>query len=263
MLISRTYSLPILVAHQIWGRDPPSLCLLSSDDINTKVLIEENDEYALSVSLTMDVNPKLKNRLDKLMIDLLRDISPIPIKASISFNVSARPSGLSLLVTGIHALLEGLQDFYEEKIEPSDYLDVFAGALIKAGLTLNQSKSIANCVLNNKSVIYSESYGALFLESISIDKWMVIEEVEFPIAWAEPWFSEQYLDLLAKLSSLVISDMTALLRGDRSKSYLARVFNGIWYMIGYPLGVNENSIGDGYNIVSISIPGWLVKYRFD
>lgn len=263
MLLSSTYRLPIVISHQIWGRDPPSLCLISNDTVTINVFMEEQDEYALSINLDIEINARQKERLRKLLIDLLRDISPIPIKASISLRTSTRPSGLSLLSTSVHALLESLQAFYKEKIEPADYVDVLAGALIKAGLTLNQSRSIANCMLNNKSVIYSESYGVLFLESLSINKWLVSGEVEFPIAWSEPGLSEQYLDLLAKLSSLVISDIASYLSGDASKSYLLRLFNGIWYIMGFHPWSNGDHTEDERYIISISIPGWLVKYRFD
>lgn len=263
MRFTGEYGVPLLVAHHIWGRDPPSLCLFYDEKLGAEAIIEESQRYSLEIGFSSDVPQQIKERITKTALALLREVSPVKVEARVSLRESRRLSGLSYLVIIVRALLDSLQAFYGESLPESDYTDVLAGALVKSGYTLNQGRSLSICSTSGKSVIYSETYGPLYLEARPAYRWSVIEESPFPSAWAEPNLSEQYLDLLSKLSSLTLTELMGTLQGEAQGRDLARIFNGVWYILGYRYVGDCGEKGECHEIVSVSIPNWLVVYRFE
>lgn len=253
----------ILISHQIWGRDPPSLCIVTNEEIQIDISVEKSEQHLIYLTMLHDLELKERERLNNLLLDLLMEVSPLPLKLDLVVKSIERQSGLSYLVAAINSMLLALQTFYEEFLSSDDYNNILAGAFMKSGLTLNQAKSLSNCVLTERSVVYSESYGVLQLDLSKKYKWKVSKEFEFPKIWAEPNYSEQYLDLLSKLSSIVISELPGLFTKDSEKKFHTRIHNGIWYILGLPPMTNCEYDTDCNEIVSLSIPGWLVVYRFE
>jgi len=250
---------PVLIAHYIWGRDPPSLCLLTSNEVIVDVKLKRGVSH--SVKVEADVEYSKREALSSIFTALMADVSPLPLEAQIRLKTLEKASSIAYLSTGLHGLLSSLQEYYGESLSASDYEGALAGAIAKAGLTLNQAKALASCVASGNHVLYSEGYGKVQVTLESFPELSFLREVEHTGLGAEPSLSSQLLDVLSKLSSVAIAEIIDALRGSEHKRCATRAFNGVWYIMGAPIGVINEDECD--KLVSISLPPWLAVYEIE
>lgn len=256
------YSAPILISHQIWGRDPPSLCLLSERAISISCDVKQGRDYSLALVVSDGLDEVKRKYIERIMAGLLREVSPTPLRAAVRISAEGGLPTISYVATAIDAMLRALQKFYDEELDESDYSDTLSGALMRARLNVNQAKCLAKSVLNGEPLIYSETYGAVSLEEIlGRVEARLVQETLFSRAWAEPDFPSYYLDLLSKLSSMVLSDLAQALREEARPSSLYKIFNSVWYIYGAPL--NELITSNGDFLVTVSLPEWLAVLELE
>lgn len=246
------FNVPILFSHQIWGREPPCLCLILEERLSVTCEIREGEKSYVRLR-SQYIDESAKNDIEKILNNLLEDLSPSSLNIKIRIISERRYPALSYAVSAIDAMLMGLQRFYRERIEERDYIDVLTGALTKARLSLNQARCLAKSHITKKSLIYSETDGSMNLdENYDRVKIELIRESSFSKAWSEPDIRSHYLDMLSKLSSTLIAELPSFLRGEISPGPFYRMFNSIWYIYGVP---TEDIEARGGNVlVTVSLP---------
>lgn len=226
---------PLVIAHHVPGRDPPSLCLITDETSQAVVRVSSSQGYGVTVEAPTPT--QAADIVRQALLRVLEDVSPEPLTVGIGLRTRSNLSSLQVLSLAMDAMLKGLQAHYSEEFDPREYAGILAGALSEAGLSRNKARSSSYCMVMGVSNVYSVAEGMVELTALGPRYFRLISEELCTYGRHEVEENPALLDMVAKISSLaVVSFLRSIEKGEGFREAL-RLFNGVWYILGADLGL--------------------------
>ncbi|AFH42447.1 hypothetical protein IOK49_03075 [Fervidicoccus fontis] len=243
--------IPLTLGVLIPKRNTPFLAYLTDSYLEISYKIKQSSEFSIEIR-------GLDERIAKASMEhvsyLIKKGSPLPLKVDIEArgigNCSNLPSAVALILKGV---ILSLEEYYEEKFSNDEKIEILNGVMNSVGIFPEEIlQSLIRATVREKSLIYSDTDGEIFLEDLKVRCNGIKEKGSISV---EKEIDSGLLDMYSKLNSyLLILNVNGIVEKNKEKfEQSIRGLNSLYYAIYDVLPEKENLIVPSYKNELLSV----------